>query len=799
MRNIRTVGRASLFLMSIGGAAPALAQATAPSAASPAPDASRADALGSSDIIVTARRREERVQAIPVAISAFTGASLAARGVDRIDGVAGLTPNMTFQNNPGFGSSSNTAAIYIRGIGQKEFLPTTDPGVGVYVDGIYIARSVGALLDLVDVARVEVLRGPQGTLFGRNTIGGAISVTTVKPGPNFSASGQVTTGSFNRLDVKGTVNLPLGETLFLRASGGYLSRDGYVLHVADGRKLGNVNTRTGRVALRWQASPTFEVNVAADITTDHSNGPAFTLAGVDYRSRIFNPNGLPVLPPGSAPRAGFYVANPPFDAPPDNFTLLSNYLATFLGGQPCLSFSPYSPQGSAQACYGDRFISSTTESGTAPQYSRNRIWGTSATIDWYGGAVQLKSITAYRKSSGGFARDADHSPLTIAHFGDPLLTDGQFSQELQLLGTAADRKLNYVFGLYYFNERGNDVNVVDFTPIYFQSGGKFGASSYAAFGQGTYRVGRVDLTAGLRYTRDRKTFFPDQTIFLDRTGGALIALSPNTPQTRILPYVEVKRSEGAFTPMANVAWHASDLVMLYGSYAQGFKSGGFVQRVFPPLAATPQFAAEKAAAVELGFKSQLFGKRLTLNGALFYTKYDNLQVQVFTGVAPVTKNAAKADIRGAEIEARLAPGGGWFVEASGGYLDPNYTAIDPSATEITTRSKFERISKWTLSASLLKSFELGKLELTPRVDYSYRSGFFMDALNTVQLYQPGYGVVNASVALDFAHKRLSLIGGVSNLTDNHFLETGVYSATFGQYETMFTRGREFTLTLKART
>ncbi|MDF8331914.1 TonB-dependent receptor [Novosphingobium cyanobacteriorum] len=757
---------------------------------------SRVDAL-SGEITVTARKFEEKAQAVPLAISAFSGKALEARGLDNINGVATFTPNMTFQSNPSFGGASSSAAIYIRGIGQKEFLPTTEPGVGVYVDGVYVARSVGAMLDLVDVDRVEVLRGPQGTLFGRNTIGGALSLTTKKPSDRREMSGQVTTGRFDRIDAKVMANLPLTNTLALRVSGASMMRDGYVQRVVDNKDLGNVNTKTGRLQLRWNAAPNLEINLSVDGTEERNNGPALTLKGVDLRSAIFNPSNLPMLPPGSPPTAGSYVINPPFDAPVDNFALLNNYVATFLGGQNCLGFAPYSPTGSAAACYDDRYASVTQDFGTAPQYSRNRIWGASGNIDLDLGPVQLKSITAYRRLDGTFSRDGDHSPILVSQFYDQL-TDKQFSQELQLLGRGMGGSLKYVAGLYYFSETGNNINILDFTPVYFQSGGKFSTKSYAAFGQATYSFGGVfDITAGLRYTKDDKAFLPDQTIFTDRTPGQqLINGSPNTPQTRILPYVRVKRSESDVTPMVNLAWHITPDSMVYASFSQGFKSGGFVQRVFPPLAATPEFAAEKATAYEAGFKTQLLDRKLTINGAVFLTKYDNLQVQVFTGVAPVTKNAAAAEIKGAELEVRLSPGNGWFVEGSAGFLDPRYTSIDPAATEITKASRFERISKWTVSASLLKSIPIGESELTPRIDWSYRSGQFMDALNTREILQPGYSLVNASIAYDFPGKRLSLTGGVTNLTDERYLDSGIYGTSFRSYETLYARPREWYVSLK---
>lgn len=732
------------------------------------------------DIVVTARKREERAQEIPIAISAFSGSALAARGVERIDGISNFSPNMTFQNNPAFGGSSS-AAVYIRGIGQKDVVPTVEPGVGIYVDGIYVARSTGAILDLADVERVEVLRGPQGTLFGRNSIGGAISISTTKPSNDNFASGEVTIGSFNRIDAKASVNLALSDRLFIKLSGASMLRDGYVRRTFDDLDLGNINKKTGRLQLRWKATDALEVNLSVDGTLDRNNGPAATLSAVSFASRRFDP------------------ANPRAAAPTDNFTLLNNYFATLRGVAPCISFSPYNPQASsAAACFTDRFVGDRrTDGGTLPQYSRVDTWGASGTIEWDLGGVTLKSLTAYREMKERSARDGDHSPLTIAHYVTSV-DQNQFSQELQLLGQNDANTFKYVAGAYYFHEGGAGINLLDFTPVLLQSGGYFKTKSYAAFGQATWTfLPRLDLTVGLRYTRDQKQFLPDQYIITDRTPGqTLIAASPNTPKTRILPYETVTRTDPAFTPSVNLAWKIDRNFMVYASYSKGFKSGGFVQRVFPPLATAPQFAPEKATAYELGFKSSLFDRRLTLNGAIFYTRYNDLQVQVFSGIAPVTKNAAQAEIRGAELEARLSPGSGIFLEASAGYLDPSYRSVDAAAIELSTSSRFERISKWTLSAAASKTFELDAFDITPRLDWSYRSGFFMDALNSPALYQKGYALLNATMTFGQKNGPLSIVAGVNNLTNTHYTETGIYGSSFGLYEQVWNRPREWRVTAK---
>lgn len=784
------------LLISTGLAASVLVphSALAQDAATPEQDdQGSAEDVFQQTIIVTARKREENAQSIPVAISAFSGDSIEARGVQKLDGLANFTPNLTLQNNPSFGGAGSSAAIYIRGIGQKEFLPTTEPGVGVYVDGVYVARSVGALLDLVDIERVEILRGPQGTLFGRNTIGGAISITTREPQPMPEGSLQLTAGNQGRIDAKGMINVPLSENLFAKVTGASFNRDGYVRRLVDGRRLGDVKTLTGRLDVKWEATPDLNVRLSVEGTRDRSNGPAFVLADTTYASNFFNPQSLPILPPGSPDTTGFYVLNPPFDAPVDNFMLLHNYFAAFLGGQPCIAFAPYSPQSDAAACFSDRFITGTdATAGTGSQYSRNDLWGANAILDWSLGPVNLKSITAYREVDGDYARDGDHSPFTILHLAD-ILKQKQFSQEFQLLGSAAADRLNYVLGLYYFEEKGNNINSLDFTPVTFRSGGRFGTKSYAAFGQATWSIiDRIELTLGLRYTEDKKSFLPDQLILVDKTGGALIAGSPNTPPERVLPNEHVSRSESALTPSFNISWDVLPDTMVYASFSRGFKSGGFVQRVFPPQAAVPEFGSETADAYELGFKSQMFDKKLTVNGAAFLTKYDDLQVQVFTGIAPVTKNAASAEIRGAELEARFSPAGGWFLEGSVGYLDPEFTEIDPAATEITLTSRFERVSEWTLSAALSKSITFANgSDLMARVDWAYRSGAFMDALNSPELFQPGYSLFNANIAYTVPKGNLTFNLGVTNLTDERYLQTGVYGSSFGLFEHLYSRPREW--------
>jgi iron complex outermembrane recepter protein len=759
------------------------------------------------EVTVNARKREEGLQSAPISITAHTGESLEARGVTQLDEMANFSPNVTFQNNPGFSGASSSAAIYIRGIGQQDFLPTVEPGVGLYVDGVYIARSVGSVLDLVDIERIEILRGPQGTLFGRNTIGGAISVTTVKPNDEFSGKLDFTFGTDERVDAKGVVNLPLSDKLFLKVAFASLNQEGYVERVHDGLDLGDRKSISGRAALRWVPNDKLEVNLAFDGTRTRENGPALTLSDIrlnklnspELNSALFNP----VDANGNFDPS---LLNIPLDAPADNFALLHNYLATFLGGQDCLGLVPGQPIDAGgnpnnPACFNEQFVLGEGQNaGTAPSFSNINIWGLALTVDYdINDNVAVKSITSYREIDAQAARDGDHSPHVIAQFFDDIQQQ-QFSQELQLTVNALDDRLKWITGFYYFQEEGLNENLLQFVPADFRSGGSFDNQNWAIFTQATYYItDAFSLTAGVRYTDEKKKFLPDQIIFADRTlapqpgGGLGPAFGVGT---RILPFVEVETSISEFTPMVNIAYEF-DNAMVYATYSEGFKSGGFNQRVFPPLPETPSFDPEFAKVIEVGVKFATADKRLRVNVAAFHTDYNDLQVQIFRDVAPITSNAASAKIMGFELEVAANPLEGTFVEFAVGMTDADYKEIDERATEINLDSSFERISKWTLSAGISQEIAIGNGSyLIPRVDWAYRSGFFNDALNSPEIYQPGYHLVNANVAWYSADDKYSVTLGVSNLTNENYLQTGIYSSTFNSAESVFNRGREWFLNVK---
>ena len=247
------------------------------------------------EIIVTARKREESLQDTPMSVSAFTGESLELRGIDSIDKLQNVTPNLTFLNSSPFIAGGNAATMFLRGVGQPDFQPTTEPGVGIYVDGVYYGRTVGSVLNLVDFERVEVLRGPQGTLFGRNTIGGAISITTKKPTDELVMKAELTVGEDSRLDLKGTVSGPLADNLSGRLTVAKFKQDGFVFHETTGQDFGDKDEFAARAALSWLPGDNVAVSFTADYSTSRINGSPITNGGAVF------------LDPGQFPPTGNFA------------------------------------------------------------------------------------------------------------------------------------------------------------------------------------------------------------------------------------------------------------------------------------------------------------------------------------------------------------------------------------------------------------------------------------------------------------------------------------------------------------
>ena len=710
-------------------------------------------------ITVTARKQTENLQNTPISITAFSGERLEAQGITQVNRIQDFTPNLTFANIPSNSGIASNAAVYIRGIGQNDFAPTVEPGVGIYIDGVYLGRTAGGVFDLIDVNSVEVLRGPQGTLFGRNTIGGAINLTTIQPNDDFKMKGDIKYGTDDRINVRGMVSGPLAEGLYAKVSAGLFSQSGYVDAPALGKKLGNQDTKMIRGALRFApVDSRFEATIAADYTRDKSNGAPVTVTGIDPTA------------------TGSFVA-------------LQNGIASGFGALP----DCFSAAGAANTqCYNQRLFSKDTNYATGSTFSDLELWSASLTASYnLNDDMQLKSITAIRRINGSFAQDRDGSNILINHVYDDF-TQKQFSQEFQFTGKAFDNKLNWVTGLYFFKEKGKDLNAIDFLVVSAQSGGFYDYKNWAAFAQLSYKfTDKLTLTGGIRYTQDRKDYLPDQ--YVVSTLAPFLVIPPGT---RIVPFQTVKADVNKWTPMVNLSYQATSDVMLYATYSQGFKSGGYTQRIFPPEPNLPSFKPETVDSYEAGFKVMALDNRLRLNGAAFYTDYKDMQLLVAdaTRVGPFITNAGKARIQGFELETNFAPGGGVRLNAAVGMTDAKFKQLNAGVQGLTLDSKFVYVSKWTISASGEKEIEFsGGGSVTPHVDWSYRSGFFTNAngINNPELYQPGYSVFNGNVRWQDAAKTFSLTFGVDNIADKKFRTFGDYQPSFGFFMQALDRGRQY--------
>lgn len=748
---------------------------------------------GVEEITVTARRRAESLQDTPIAISAVTGEGLQERGIDNVTQIGDFTPNVKFNSSVPVSASNATAAIFIRGIGQNDYQLSADPGVGLYLDGVYISRGVGNVLDVLNVERIEVLRGPQGTLFGRNTIGGAVSVVTKKPGRELAGSVEATTGSFDRVQLKGNIDIPLAEGVYSSFAGFVHQRDGYVKGVIPGAPdLGDTDNLAGRFALRLEPSSDFTIDLAVDGSRTRENSAPNVAIAIDE----------------NAPAAQYWNAAYSGAAS----VCLNTADPARLTNQSCFNsqwaLAPYRHGGTFTT------ISNVFDSFNPKRYqsaSNVNIWGASGTAEWkVAPNVSIKSITAYRKVTGFWTRDSDHSPASIVQTNSDWKQD-QFSQEFQILGDAMNKKLNWVVGGYYSHENGNHRDLVNIVDAVFLSGAALEGKSLAFFGQATYEiVPNLNLTGGIRWTQDEKTF-SNQNQFVVEAGfltGAPLnpdgsGLKNGDPLMGPLGQTATIKDR-AWTPMASLSYRFSPELLTYLSYSKGFKGGGFTQRVFPPFAFIPSFRPETSETYEFGFKSDLFDRHLRLNGAVFWNNYKNLQITVndpTLGFAPIIQNAAQARIRGFELELQARPVDGLRIEGGLGYLDAKYREVDIRALNagVTTNTKLQNAPEWTISAAVSYTIQAGDLgSFQPRVDWSYRSRVYNDAVNTPLLVQDGYHLVNASLAYNDPTETWGVTLGVKNLTKELYLSSGYADSFGGITEGVFGRPREWFLSARVK-
>ena len=768
-----------------------------------ADEAERKDASAQpiDDIVVTARRREESLQEVPIAVTAMSGAQLEVRQIYAMDQLGDVVPNLQLDKAAPSSGSSSVGQIFIRGIGQADYTPVTDPGVALYVDGIYIGRSPGNVLDLIDIDRVEVLRGPQGTLFGRNSIGGAIKVHSRLPGFSETENRvQLRLGNDALRALTLRWNKPLSDSLSTGVAIGRLQRDGYVERSYDGIRTGDRDRWSARGAVRWEPTDVIAASLVIDYTTIDENGAPVVSGGVNDR-QPFATFGNAVLEGCDA-----VVINANFDGSP-------------LNGPPTFP-PPGAPTGSAPGCYGaDSRPGPFISEGTFPVTSELDSGGAALTVDWtVSEHWLLRSTTGYREVNMISSRDGDNTPANIFATRDDYEHE-QFSQEMQMLFDNERRGLSALLGLFYYDESG--FNLVDVTVPTgaIQSGGFYDNQSYAVFAHGTLGLTeRLSLSVGARHTEDRKGYLPDQFSLGDSSAGAApgffsptwpafegFYLAPTGPMPagdRILDYRRSELDFDATDATIDLKYAFSNGVLGYATFATGYKSGGFDQRFVGPTPdrAPSSYRPESVESLEFGLKASTANGRLRVNVAVFDADYEDLQIIVRESFNPLTVNAGDARVRGGELELEWMPTAAWEAGFSVGRLDTKYRRLNQPAQDSGVRldNRLANSPAWTFAAGTAYRFPLRGLgEVTARLDWSWQDSEYHDAVNSPQIRQGAFHLVNASFAYVPTDGPWQLTVAMRNLFDETYIVTGnsAFDTAAAYVEQVYGRPREFLLSL----
>lgn len=611
-------------------------------------------------IVVTAQRREESVQDIPIAISAFSAEELETRGVSNALEVTQFVPNLVGLNNTGLGTANS---YFLRGVGNTESIATFDPPIGTYVDDIYLSRQNANNLSFFDIERLEVLRGPQGTLFGRNTTGGAINVILKEPGDEFSGYVEAGYGSYERYLVRASVDIPLADSFAVKVSGYFQDDEGYALNTTTGER---VNENDG-----WGARVGFRGELSDNVRWTGSYMHTFADSG-----NILNFDCDPADPTNCA---GRFVTT--------GLTKNGNFNGLLTG--------PKNNFGQGNEVTLD-FVSSNLEIGLADDITLNLITGfvsldQNFALDFADGrglpstSSPVPPVLGY--TFGGF---------TIANEGDHT----QFTQEVKITGSLADGLFDFVGGVFYFEEDNTtdfgDIFTLPFAPpptgfpfILADRTLKNSAEAWAGYFQGDVNVtDRLKVTAGIRYTEEDKSFDvrDNRASCNDGTIEATCVDTQNLVATNGLA-IPNTQNVGIWTPRFAINFEPADDILLFASATRGFKSGGWNARGTSASELLP-FGPEKAWSYEAGFKSEFWDRRVRLNVTAFQLDVEGLQtpsafIRPDGSLAFITRNFADYRNRGVEIELNTAPVDGLNFFASVGYQDDNYR-IDRNAPALDT-------------------------------------------------------------------------------------------------------------------
>lgn len=626
------------------------------------------------EVVVTAQKREERALEVPISMAALGAEALEQSGIKEVKDLGEMAPNVQISQDSDFSSR-----VTIRGVGANSRNIGFDTRVGVYLDGVYLGQSPAVNQGLVDLDRVEVLRGPQGTLFGKNTVAGAVNLISKKPSDEQELEVGINVGNYNNREYQMRGNLPLSDTTAMSLSLNKTERDGYIENLFNGDEVNERDATSGRVHLRSDMTDKLSVNIAADYMTQDRNG--------------FNGEPLTTI---------------------------------FAGGYPTAGNDKYE-------MYQNRTVPEDKE-----------IWGTSATIDYdLDSGFSFKSITAYRYTDMIYGTDVDFTEFDLINtaYQD---TYKQLTQEFQLT-SPADSALSYVLGLYYYTQdsdteryalAGNDIGAFPFgiapnsTAVAY--GGTVETESYSIYANGNYDItDRLSLGFGFRYSEETKDV--DWAIDGSGSGGFNIATGS----------VKDSRTDRDFSPTVSLNYAMGEDSFVYARASTGVKSGGynldFVNAdQFTGSPDDIEFDTESVISYELGYKAELLDRRLRINTAVFYSEFEDYQVNQYIdlgggGTALTITNAAEVVSKGIELEATYVPTDNLQVTAAVGLLDAKFKSFPGGGDGGADATDNDLPYAPDLTAALGVQYYLPLPSLAStlllRADYSYTSERFITPSN----------------------------------------------------------------------
>jgi iron complex outermembrane receptor protein len=674
-----------------------------------------AAAEGIQEIVVSAQKRAEPIQAAPLAVSAVSGEDLQQRQINDIESLAPSLPNMNFGKNVGF------ARISIRGLGLDATVAGQEARVAYHTDGVYISRPSAQLSTFFDINRVEVLRGPQGTLYGRNATAGAINVITNDPERTFGGYGRVTFGNYNLVTADGAITGPLSDDVSARLAFTKTDRDGYGKNLVTGQQIDNEHSIGVRGKVKIAPSDAFSLVLSADYSKENDGNYVYHYLGQGQSS----------APPRVAALGG--------TSPPDPRDTFAN----------------------------------------TPQSDYRRFYGFAADATANLGPVNVTSITGYRDSYADVTGDHDgtQAPVSVIRTFEKAT---QFSEELRFDGNVAD--LRWLLGGFYFDEDG--YGEADFSPVLafnnqFQSrgllfNGRFKTQASAAFGQLDYEIiTGLTLSAGLRYSREKKSI--DQRGQIDLATPATPDFTPNYTL-----FQDQSATFSSTTPRFNIDYNITRRILTYFTYSKGFKSGGFNLTGF-----TPPVTPEKLTDYEAGLKSDWLGGALRFNTSVFYYDYTDLQVQKIVNAAAILVNAATARVRGVETEFVIRPFKGFELSGNASLLDAKFTAFstsDPARPALgvldLTGNQLPQAPKVTANAAAQYTFGLLSGGLALRGELAYTSRVYFSPFNRNEVSQAAY--TKGNVLLTYSRNESGFTSSlwVRNVGDRRTISTAQVSSGF---------------------